>query len=135
MASTDTTTEPHYCLGRKITSAASIAAGRGAGCRAKIRRAAKAADLSAWTESQIEDARTAIADGAVVPAARPDVFHVVSSDGTEVHLTHPDGCNCANGLRTRPPRPCWHRCAVAVVMAAHAPAQTPTPAAALGLAA
>jgi hypothetical protein len=108
----------HRCMscGRKITSAESIATGRGGGCRAKIRRAARKADLSAWSESQIEEARLAIEDGAVVPTARPNVFQVVSSDGAEVHLTHPDGCNCANGLRTRPPRPCWHRCAVAIVM-------------------
>jgi hypothetical protein len=137
MSGTDTTAEEHRCLscGRKITSADSVAAGRGSGCRAKIRAAAKATDLSAWTGSQLEDARMAIEDGAVVPTARPGVFHVVSSDGAEVHLTHPDGCNCPNGLRTRPPRPYWHRCAVAIVMAAHAPAQTPTPTAGLALAA
>ena len=130
MDSSETTTEPHRCLGcgRKITSPESIAVMRGSGCRAKIRRAAKAADLSQWTESQIEDARQAIEDGAVVPTGRPGVFNVVSSDGTEVHLTHSDGCNCPNGLRTRPPRPCWHRAAVAIVLAADttaAPARLP----------
>ena len=120
MTSTETTTQVHRCLscGRKITSAASVASGRGSGCRAKIRRAARAADLSAWTESQIEDARQVIEDGAIVPAGRPDVFWVVSSDGSEVHLTHRNGCNCASGLKTRQPRPCFHRAAVTLVLAA-----------------
>jgi Family of unknown function (DUF6011) len=117
---TSATAEVHRCLscGRRITSAESVAAGRGSGCRAKIRKAARAADLSAWTEAQIEDARQVIEDGAIVPAARADVFWVVSSDGSEVHLTHRDGCNCAAGLKTRQPRPCFHRAAVALVLAA-----------------
>jgi len=111
----------HRCLrpgcGRKLTSPASIARGYGRRCAAKIRHAAKLADLTAWTESQIEDARQVIEDGAIVPAARADVFWVVSSDGSEVHLTHRDGCNCAAGLKTRQPRPCFHRAAVVIVLA------------------
>ena len=133
MTSTDTTTETHHCLGcgRKITSPESIAAQRGKGCRAKIRRAARTADLSAWKPEQIEDAREAIEDGAVVPTSRPEVFQVVSIDGTEVHRVHRDGCNCISGLKTRQPRPCWHRCAVAIVLASQArtrPAAAPAPA-------
>jgi hypothetical protein len=114
-----TATEPARCLGcrRPIRSAESIATGYGAGCRAKIRAAAKTADLSAWTDSQVEEARQAIEDGAVVPSTRPGVFHVVSVDGTEVHRVHRGGCNCTSGLKTHQPRPCWHRCAVAMVMA------------------
>lgn len=139
MTSSATVTETeHRCLGcrRPIRSAESIATGYGAGCRAKFRKAARTADLSAWTESQIADARQAIEDGAVVPSTREGVFHVVSSDGTEVHRTAERGCNCTNGLQTRPPRPCWHRCAVAIVMAASAPAAVkpaaPAPVAAPG---
>ena len=45
---------------------------------------------------------------------------VVSTDGSEVHLVHPHGCNCTSGLKTSQPRPCWHRCAVAIVLASHA---------------
>jgi hypothetical protein len=120
-----TTTDQHEarCLGcrRPIRSAEALATGYGAGCRAKLRKAAKTADLSAWTPTQVEDARQAIEDGAVVPSNRDGVFHVVSSDGTEVHLTHPHGCNCTSGLRTLPPRPCFHRCAVAIVLASQAP--------------
>jgi hypothetical protein len=125
MASTTTGTETkHRCLGcrRPIRSAASIATGYGAGCRAKFRKTARTADLSAWTAQQIADARQAIEDGAVVPSTREGVFHVVSSDGAEVHMTHANGCNCENGLQTRPLRPCYHRCAVAIVLAPSASA-------------
>lgn len=87
-----------------------------------VRRAEATADLSAWTESQVEDARQAVEDGAVVPSTREGVFHVVSADGTEVHRTHRDGCNCTNGLKTRQPRPCFHRCAVVIVLGTMAPA-------------
>ena len=130
MNSNDTSTETHHCLGcgRKITSPESIAAQRGKGCRAKIRKAARTADLSAWKPEQLDDAREAIEDGAVVPTSRPDVFNVVSSDGTEVYLTHPKGCNCRNGLSTRPPRPCWHRAAVAIVTATQTAVEDETPA-------
>lgn len=130
-------TETHRCLDcrRPIRSAESLATGRGVGCRAKLRKAAKAADLSAWTPSQIEDARQAIEDGAVVPSNRKGVFHVVGSDGTEVHLVARAGCNCTSGLKTCRPRPCFHRCAVAIVLAAQAPADAavaaPAPVAAL----
>ena len=128
MDSTDTTAETARCLDcrRPIRSAESLATGRGAGCRAKIRKAAKVADLSQWTESQVQDARQAIEDGAVVPSNREGVFHVVSSDGSEVHRTAEHGCNCQNGLKTRQPRPCWHRCAVAILLATSATAATLT---------
>jgi hypothetical protein len=137
MTSTTTGTETvHRCLGcgRRITSAESIAAGRGSGCRAKVRRAARTADLSAWTEAQVTEARQAIEDGAVVPTNREGVYHVVGVDGSEVHLVHPAGCNCTSGLKNRPPRPCWHRCAVAMIEASAAPAPAalvPAPRAAL----
>lgn len=123
MTSTETTQEPRRCLGCRhvIRSAESLATGYGAGCRAKMRQAAKSADLSAWTESQVADARQAIEDGAVVPSTRPGVYHVVSSDGSEVYRTHAKGCSCTNGLQTRPARPCWHRAAVAIVLAASGP--------------
>jgi hypothetical protein len=108
MTATGTTAETRRCLGcrRPIRSAEALATGYGAGCRAKIRRAAKQADLSAWTPSQVEDARQAIEDGAVVPTNREGVFNVVSIDGTEIHLVHRDGCNCTSGLKTHQPRPC-----------------------------
>jgi len=120
--------ETRNCLrcGRKLRSAQARARGMGEGCWRKVRAAERTADLSAWTPSQIAEAEQAIEDGAVVPSNREGVFHVVSSDGSEVHLTHRDGCNCVNGLKTLPPRPCWHRCAIAIVTDMQAPA---TPAA------
>ena len=124
MTASETTTETRKCLGgcgRTLRSAEAVARGYGSGCWRKIRKAAKTADLSAWTPSQVEEARQAIEDGAVVPSTRPGVFHVVSSDGSEVYRTHRDGCSCQNGMQTRPPRPCWHRCAVAIVTAAPRP--------------
>ena len=127
MASTMTGTKTeHRCLrpgcNGKLTSPESIARGYSKACAAKIRAAAKAADLSAWTPSQLEDAHQAVEDGAVVPSTRSGVFQVVSSDGSEVYRTHADGCTCPNGLKPRPGRPCWHRAAVVIVLGVPAPA-------------
>ena len=113
---------------RPIRAAESLATGYGAGCRAKFRKAAKQASLSAWTPAQVAEARQAIEDGAVVPSTREGVYHVVSTDGSEVHRVHKDGCNCTAGLQTHQPRPCWHRCAIAIVTAPQAPAVTRPPA-------
>jgi hypothetical protein len=127
MTSTATVTEQHeaHCLrpgcGRKLTDPESVARGFGPRCWTKVRAAAESADLSPWTPSQVEEARQAIEDGAVVPSNREGVFHVVSVDGSEVHLTHPHGCNCTSGLKNLPPRPCWHRCAVTIVLASQVP--------------
>jgi hypothetical protein len=125
-------TETRNCLrcGRELRSAEALARGYGEGCWRKVRKAAVQVDLSAWTESQADDARQAIEDGAVVPSTREGVFHVVSVDGSEVHRTAERGCNCTNGLKTRQPRPCWHRCAVAIVLATSVPAPRPALAAA-----
>jgi hypothetical protein len=127
MTTTAIATETRNCLrcGRKLRSAEALARGYGRGCWSKVRQAEQGTDLAAWTASQAEDARQAIEDGAVVPSNREGVFHVVSTDGSEVHLVHPKACNCTNGLKTRPSRPCWHRCAVAIVLAAAAPATRP----------
>lgn len=125
MTASDTTTQTRKCLGgcgRTLRSAEAVSRGYGSGCWRKIRRAARAADLSAWTGSQAADARQALEDGAVVPSTREGVYHVVSSDGSEVYRTHANGCSCTNGLQTRPSRPCWHRAAVAIVTAVPAPA-------------
>lgn len=113
--------------GRKLTDPKSVALGYGPKCAAKVRAAAKTADLSAWTPAQVEQARELIEDGGVVPSSREGVFHTVSADGTETHLTHPAACNCTSGLKTHQPRPCYHRCAVVIVLATQAPA-APAPA-------
>jgi Family of unknown function (DUF6011) len=125
-----TSTETRKCLGcgRTLRSAAAIARGYGSGCWAKVRKAEATADLSAWTPAQVESARELIEDGGVVPSTREGVFHTVSTDGTEVHVTHRDGCTCTNGLLTRPSRPCLHRCAVVIILASQAPAVATAPA-------
>lgn len=124
MSTSNTETETRQCLGcgRTLRSAAAVARGYGSGCWAKVRKAGRTVDLSAWTVSQVEDARQAVEDGAVVPSTRSGVFQVVSSDGSEVYRTHADGCTCPNGLKPRPGRPCWHRAAVVIVLGVPAPA-------------
>jgi hypothetical protein len=115
------------CLGcgRKISSKESLAVMRGSGCRAKLRKAARTADLSAWTPAQVEKARELIEDGGIVRAGeRPDVFRAVSEDGEELHVTTPKGCNCdaSRGLLAK--RPCYHRCAAVIVLAADGPVRS-----------
>jgi hypothetical protein len=114
---TATSTEPARCLRcrRPIRSAEALATGYGAGCRAKIRRAAKSAGLSAWTDRQAEDARELIDDGGVVPTAKPGVFRTVSTRGDAVYLTSASWCACPAK------KECYHRAAVEIVLASHAP--------------
>lgn len=115
---TDTAPEQRRCLrcGRRLRSTASITAGYGTGCQAKIRAAAKHADLSAWTPAQAEDARELIEDGGVVPTAKPGVFRTVASKGDAVYLTSRTWCGCPAKKQ------CYHRAAVEIVLATHAPA-------------
>jgi hypothetical protein len=117
---TDTQQDEVPCLacGHPVFSEASRARRIGSGCYRKLRAAFRTADLSQWTPAQVAETMQAVEDGAVVPSNREGVFHVVSTDGTEVHLVHRDGCNCTNGLQNKPPRPCWHRCAVTIITAA-----------------
>jgi hypothetical protein len=93
--------------------------GYGPRCAAKIRAAAKAADLSAWTPRQVEQARELIEDGGLVPAGRDGVFLAVSTDGTEVYRVAADWCECPAGLKEKS---CYHRCAVVITIASTAPA-------------
>jgi hypothetical protein len=113
----------HRCLrpgcGRKLTSSESIARGYGPRCAAKIRAAGKAADLSAWTPRQVEQARELIEDGGLVPAGRDSVFLAVSTDGTEVYRCAAEFCECPAGQKDTH---CYHVCAVTVTLAASAPA-------------
>jgi hypothetical protein len=102
-----------HCLrcGRRLYSAASRAAGFGSGCRAKIRAAAKVADLAAWTGRQLEQARELIEDAGIVPTGRPGVYRTVSTDGSAVYLTTAKWCGCPAS------KECYHRAAVAVMQA------------------
>jgi hypothetical protein len=116
-----TSTGDHeHCLrpgcGRRLYCAASRARGYGWGCWRRIRAAALlealAAKLAAFTARQIDQAREAIEDAAVVPAAVPDVFHVVSSDGTEIYDATAESCPCPAS------KECYHRAAILMVLAA-----------------
>lgn len=105
-----------HCLkcGRGLTSARSIARGYGGGCWAKVRRAAKAADLHDFKPRQLDQAEELIEDGAIVPL-RANVFRTVSTDGTETYLTHPQTCSCPAGLKGRA---CYHTAAARILIAA-----------------
>lgn len=102
------------CLrcGRKLSSAASVAAGYGPGCRARIRAAAKAADLGAFTPRQAEQARELIEDAAIVAGEAPGEFIAVSTDGTGTYLATLEGCTCPAS------KPCYHQAAIMILAAA-----------------
>ncbi|MEV5710119.1 hypothetical protein [Actinoallomurus sp. NPDC052274] len=82
-------------------------------CSARVR--ASAARWSDCSPAQLEKAREALEQGAVVPTRRRNVFRVISSDGTQVYLTARQACNCPAGLHSRH---CYHRTAVQILTAA-----------------
>lgn len=103
------------CLrcGRTLTAAASIARKVGRGCSAIIRAAALAKAVRDFAEAQVDKAREAIADGALI-AIRTGIYQIVSSKGDATYLSHSDACNCPAGLRARR---CWHLAAVRILTA------------------
>ena len=110
------------CLrcGRVLTSADSIAAGYGPTCRAKIRAAEKAADLTEFSPRQVGDARELIHDGGALPLRRWGhgslIIVAVSTDGTAVHRTTTHACTCPAGVKgTR----CYHLAAARILTAAN----------------
>ncbi|MGH3126089.1 MAG: hypothetical protein ACRDND_34365, partial [Streptosporangiaceae bacterium] len=72
--------------------------------------------VKGFTSAQVDKARELIADGGLVPTARPGVFRAVSSRGDIAYLTHSAACNCPAGLRSR--SSCYHTLAVRIVLAA-----------------
>lgn len=96
----NTTGEHEHCLApgcaRPLYSKASRARGFGWGCWRRIRAAARiealAAKLAAFTARQVESAREAIEDAAVIPAAVIGWFSVVSSDGTAIYEATAESC-------------------------------------------
>ena len=107
------TTHTH-CLrcGRTLRTAKSQAAGYGAKCAAKVRKAP--VDTTDYKAHQITSAQELIEDGGIV-LIRNNVFAAVSTDGTETHLVHPAACNCKAGLKgTR----CYHQLAARMLLAA-----------------
>ena len=111
------------CLrcGRRLTALGSISAGYGRTCRARIRIAARAADLSAFHAWQVEKAREAIEMRAVVPSSRPGLYASVASDGVMVYLTdaREGSCTCKAAANGR----CCYHLAAALILAAAAPAR------------
>jgi len=103
------TAEPTRCLRchRPLRAKASLAAGYGRGCRARIRAAAVAEAVKGFAAAQIEKARELIADGGLVPTSRPGVFRAVSSKGDGTYLAHPATCSCPAGRRGKA-TPCYH---------------------------
>jgi Family of unknown function (DUF6011) len=98
-----------HCLrcGRVLTAAASVSRGLGRTCRARIAAAAQVADLSEFHGWQVDKAREAIEQGAVVPSSRQGLYAAVASDGVLTYLVdaHERSCTCraaANGHR------CYH---------------------------
>jgi hypothetical protein len=97
------------CLrcGRRLTAQASIARGTGRTCKARIVAAAEVADLGEFHGWQVDKAREAIEQGAIVPSSREGLYAAVSGDGVTVYLVdaRERSCTCkaaANGRR------CYH---------------------------
>lgn len=93
-----------------LTSAASIARGRGAHCERLARKEAAVAD---YKPAQVTAALELIEDGAIIPI-RSKVFRTVSTDGAELYLTAPQGCSCPAGVKGRR---CYHRAAATMLAA------------------
>jgi len=99
---------------RGLTAAASISAGYGPGCRARIRAAALATSSAEFTAAQVTRARELLADGGLIPTSRAGVYQSVSSDGAATYLTHRAGCTCPAGTRGNG-RTCYHRAAARIL--------------------
>lgn len=118
MTSTSTTTASARCIecGRIITSAASIARGRGKGCAAKVRRAAATATTEGFTTKQVDAARELVEDAGIVRLRR-NIYLTVSTDGTRVHRTTATRCTCEAGIKGRA---CYHQLAVRLCLGGYA---------------
>ena len=97
--------------GRRIWAAASIAARRGSGCRAKLRAAIRVSDAKA---EQVAKAAELIDDGGIVPTSRPGVYAATSSDGTTIYVVNLNDqtCTCPAGQHARY---CYHLVAATIL--------------------
>jgi uncharacterized Zn finger protein len=97
--------------GRTLRAARSIAARRGPTCRAKIRAAARTADVNA---GQLAKAVELIDDGGIVPVSRPGVYAATSSDGTTIYVVNLTDatCTCPAGQHGRY---CYHMVAATIL--------------------
>lgn len=78
------------------------------------------AHLNDYKPTQVEKAREAIEQHAILPTKRPGLYTAVSSDGTTTYLVHASGCTCPAGQRGK--YRCYHRAAVNLIEAARAAA-------------
>ena len=99
---------------RALTAVASISAGYGPGCRARIRAAALTTSSAEFTAAQVARARELLADGGLIPTSHAGVYQSVSSDGATTYLTHWAGCTCPAGTRGNG-RTCYHRAAARIL--------------------
>ncbi|MCK2219717.1 helix-turn-helix domain-containing protein [Actinomadura sp. ATCC 31491] len=74
------------------------------------------AQLDDYKPHQIDNARDAIEQGAILPTSRPGIYTAVSSDGTTHYLVAEESCTCPAGTKGR--YRCYHRAAVALLEAA-----------------
>lgn len=87
--------------GRKLTAPKSVAAGYGPTHLRQIREAAERQVLAGVKPEQAEKTRQLIADGGIIPTARPGFYQAVSADGERIRLTCARGCTCEAGRRRR----------------------------------
>lgn len=92
--------------GSHLRSAASITRGYSARCWKLARREAVEAAIADFSPAQQDKAMELIADGGLVPTARPGMYRAVSSDGTAVYLAGADICSC---LASQNDRRCYHQ--------------------------
>lgn len=112
MTATVTAASRHCArCGRPLTSARSIALGRGPVCD---RRARAEAAASTAKPAQVEKALQLLADGAVETLRPGRVWLVVASNGVDAYRTAPTACTCPAGVRGRD---CYHRLAVSFLAA------------------
>ena len=73
------------------------------------------ADLTEYKPAQVDKAREAIEQGAILATSRPGIYTAVSSDGTVTYLVHRAACSCPAGQKSRA---CYHRAGVSLLEAA-----------------
>lgn len=73
-----------------------------------------APSLGDYSPAQIDKAREAIEQGAILRTSRPGMYTAVSSDGVTTYLVAAEKCTCP---AARKDRRCYHRLAVAIIAA------------------
>lgn len=105
MSDTGTRCHRRRC-GRELTAPASVGAGYGPACEARVRETVKAV-AATYSLAQIGRALQLVASGQMTPV--DGGWLVPSSDGLRSYLATASTCNCRAG---RHGVPCWHCAAV-----------------------